>query len=325
MSSLDQLKKYTVVVADTGDFEQIAKYTPQDATTNPSLLLQASQLPQYSSVVDEAVKAAVSEGGDEAEMVSRAMDHLAVNFGKKILEIIPGRVSTEIDARLSFDTEGTLKKGRELIELYKKAGISSDRILLKIASTWQGLQAARVLESEGLHVNMTLMFSIAQAMEAAEANATLISPFVGRITDWYKANEGVSGYDADKDPGVLSVKRIYNYLKAHGYATVVMGASFRNKEQVTELAGCDLLTVSPKFLAELQECDEEVKRTLSPESPQTDLPKTVLNESSFHRMLNDDEMAHFKLGEGIRKFSIDQEKLEVQILEKVRACVNASA
>lgn len=317
-SSLEQLKAHTVVVADTGDFEQIAKYTPQDATTNPSLLFAASQLPQYRALVDDAVAFGVQNGTTETEQVERALDKLAVNFGIEILKLIPGRVSTEIDARLSFDAEKTVERGRGIIQLYRDAGIDSDRILLKIASTWEGLQAARVLENEGLHVNMTLMFSHVQAMAAGEAGVTLISPFAGRITDWFKVKEKVDGFPAADDPGVKSVKFIYNYLKKHGYKTVVMGASFRNKEQVMELCGCDLLTVSPKLLGELQECTDAVPRRLSAEEAECDLPKTVLDEPTFRRLLNDDEMAHFKLAEGIRKFTVDLEKLEKQVLTMIR-------
>jgi len=260
MSSLDQLKKYTTVVSDTGDFESIKKYKPQDATTNPSLIYSACQLSQYKHLVDDAISYGKSKGKDKNEKVSLAMDKLAVNFGVEILKIVPGRVSTEVDARLSFDTESNIKKAREIIGLYKDAGIDKERILIKIASTWEGIQAAKELEKEGIHCNMTLLFSLIQAVSCAEAKATLISPFAGRITDFYKQKEGKSSYPPNEDPGVLSVRSIFNYYKHYGYKTVVMGASFRTKEQVMELAGCDLLTVSPQLLEELQNSTAEVPK-----------------------------------------------------------------
>lgn len=316
MSSLDQLKKYTTVVSDTGDFESIKKYKPQDATTNPSLIYTACQLSQYKHLVDDAISYGKSKGTDKNEKVSLAMDKLAVNFGVEILKIVPGRVSTEVDARLSFDTESNIKKAREIIALYKDAGIDKERILIKIASTWEGIQAAKELEKEGIHCNMTLLFSLVQAVACAEAKATLISPFAGRITDFYKQKEGKSSYPPNEDPGVLSVRSIFNYYKRYDYKTVVMGASFRTKEQVMELAGCDLLTVSPQLLEELQNSTAEVSRKLDPQKT-TDVPKIDIAEKNFRWLLNEDEMADFKLAEGIRRFAADLKKLEVEITNKI--------
>jgi len=316
MSSLDQLKKYTTVVSDTGDFESIKKYKPQDATTNPSLIYSACQLSQYKHLVDDAISYGKSKGKDKNEKVSLAMDKLAVNFGVEILKIVPGRVSTEVDARLSFDTESNIKKAREIIGLYKDAGIDKERILIKIASTWEGIQAAKELEKEGIHCNMTLLFSLVQAVACAEAKATLISPFAGRITDFYKQKEGKSSYPPNEDPGVLSVRSIYNYYKQYGYKTVVMGASFRTKEQVIELAGCDLLTVSPQLLEELQNSTAEVPRKLDPQKT-TEVPKIENTEKNFRWLLNEDEMADFKLAEGIRRFAADLKKLEAEITKKI--------
>jgi len=313
-SALDQLKKYTTVVADTGDFEQLAKFKPQDSTTNPSLIYAASQLPQYSKLVADAVEYGKHHGSSLEEQTERALDKLAVNFGIEILKIVPGRVSTEIDARLSFDTSATVAKGKELIALYKEAGVDKERVLLKIASTWEGLQAAKQLEAEGLHCNMTLLFSVDQAAVAGEVGATLISPFAGRITDFFKQKEGKDSYPPHEDPGVVSVKAIYNYIHKFGYKTVVMGASFRTADQVKELAGCDLLTVSPQLLAELQSSDKEVLPKLThEEAVGTAIEKRELNEGSFKFRLNDDEMASFKLAEGIRKFAADLVKLEANI------------
>eukprot|EP01087_Luapelamoeba_hula_P009452 TRINITY_DN2437_c0_g1_i1.p1 TRINITY_DN2437_c0_g1~~TRINITY_DN2437_c0_g1_i1.p1 ORF type:complete len:351 (-),score=84.81 TRINITY_DN2437_c0_g1_i1:106-1158(-) len=317
-SSLDQLKKFTTIVADTGDFGQLEKYKPQDSTTNPSLILAAAQLESYKPLVSDAVAYAKKEASSLDQQVEKAMDKLAVNFGIEILKIVPGRVSTEIDARLSFDTEATLRKGRELIELYKKADIPTDRVLLKIASTWEGLQAAKVFEKEGLHVNMTLLFCLEQAALAGEVGATLISPFAGRITDFFKQKEGrKDNYPADEDPGVKSVREIYTYMRKHGYATVVMGASFRTADQVKALAGCDLLTVAPQLLGELAASTEDVKQTLSKEEAvKSDMAKLNVDEGTFKFRLNDDEMASFKVAEGIRKFAADARKLE-EILRKL--------
>ncbi len=315
-NALEQLKQHTVIVADTGDFGGIKAYAPQDATTNPSLVYNASQDPKYKNLVDDAVAYARGKGGSHDKQVELAMDKLFVNFGLEILKIVPGRVSTEIDARLSFDAAATVAKGRELIALYKEAGISSDRVLLKIATTWEGVQAAAQLEKEGLHCNMTLLFSLAQAQISAEAGATLISPFVGRITDFYKARDKVDGFAAPKDPGVISVQQIYNYYKAHGYLTVVMGASFRNKEQCLELAGCDLLTISPNLLKEMGEAKEiKVEKKLDAKlaHERNKVPKTVHTEKSFRWAMNEDEMATVKTAEGIRNFAKDIVKLETQI------------
>jgi len=318
-SALDHLKEFTTVVADTGDFESIVKFRPQDATTNPSLLLAASQLPQYSRLVDDAVQYGKAHGKTLDEQAEKALDKLAVNFGLEILKIVPGRVSTEIDARLSFDTEANVRKGRELIALYKEAGIDPNRILLKIASTWEGLQAAKILEAEGLHVNMTLLFCIEQAAVAGEVGVTLISPFAGRITDFYKQKEGKT-FAPTEDPGVLSVTSIYNYMRKYGYKTVVMGASFRTKEQVLELAGCDLLTISPALLGELQGLDAPVHRKLDPSTAaDKDIPKLELDEKAFRFRLNENEMAEVKLSEGIRRFCADIVKLEGEIKKKLSA------
>jgi len=318
-SALEQLKQFTTVVADTGDIDSIAKSKPQDATTNPSLLFAASQLPQYQHLVDDALKYAKENAKDLESQTSLALDKLAVNFGLEILKIIPGRVSTEVDARLSFDTESNIKKARELIELYKKHGVQKERILIKIASTWEGIQAAKVLEQEGIHCNMTLLFSLSQAAAAADAGVTLISPFAGRITDFFKQKEGKSSYPPAEDPGVQSVNKIYNYYKKYNYKTVVMGASFRSKEQVLELAGCDLLTVSPALLDELAKSTEKVERKLDPNNPKCDTPKFVPDQKTFMYSLNDDEMAHFKLAEGIRKFAADLLKLEASIKKRLQA------
>jgi len=303
-------------VADTGDFEQIAKFKPQDSTTNPSLIYAASQLPQYHNLVEDAVAYGKSNGKTLAEQTEKALDKLAVNFGIEILKLVPGRVSTEIDARLSFDTEATVKKGRELIALYKEAGIDKERILLKIASTWEGLQAAKILEAEGLHCNMTLLFCLEQAAVAGEVGATLISPFAGRITDFFKQKEGKTSYPPHEDPGVLSVMAIYHYIHKFGYKTIVMGASFRTIQQVTELAGCDALTVAPQLLAELQATNAEVVPKLHHDvALEAPIEKMNLTEGVFKFRLNDDEMASFKLAEGIRKFAQDLLKLETNIVK----------
>jgi transaldolase len=319
-TALDKLKQHTIVVADTGDFGSIEKYKPQDATTNPSLILAAAQLPQYQHLVEDAIEYGKNKGATLAEQTEKAMDKLFVNFGVEILKIVPGRVSTEIDARLSFDAEANVTKGRELIALYKEAGIPSDRVLLKIASTWEGLQAAKQLEAEGLHVNMTLLFSLEQAALAGKNGVTLISPFAGRITDFYKQKEGKASYAPSEDPGVLSVTNIYNYMRKYGFKTQVMGASFRTKEQVIELAGCDLLTISPNLLGELQATDADVPRKLNPEAAaNADLEELNLDEKSFRFRFNENEMAEFKLAEGIRKFVADIVKLENDIKKKLSA------
>jgi len=318
-NSLEQLKKAgTLVVADTGDFQAIKAFTPQDSTTNPSLIFAASSLAQYAHLVDDAVSYGKSKGKDVAEQTSLAMDKLAINFGVEILKIVPGRVSTEIDARLSFDTQANIKKARELIALYKEQGIDKERILIKIASTWEGIQAAKELEKEGIHCNLTLLFSLAQAVACAESGVTLISPFVGRITDFYKEKEKKASYPPHEDPGVISVQTIYNYYKFYNYKTVVMGASFRTKEQIAELAGCDLLTVNPALLEELAKANVDVPRKLDP-SKAKEVPRLDVSESNFRWLLNEDEMATLKLSDGIRKFAVDLIKLEAIIKKKITA------
>lgn len=321
MNKLEQLKKMTKIVVDTGDIDAIKAYSPIDATTNPSLILAAAQKPQYKHLIEEAIiysQNKASVGSKEQRMLM--MDKLFVNFGLEILKVIPGRVSTEVDAHLSFDVEGSIQKAHALIELYKQAGISKDRILIKLASTWEGALAARQLEKEGIHCNMTLMFSLPQAIICAEAGATLISPFVGRILDWYKKAEGVSGYAPSDDPGVKSVTQIYNYYKKFGYKTQVMGASFRNREQIIELAGCDLLTISPQFLKELNDDEGEIVRKLDPaKAKEMNIEKITLDEKNFRFQLNDNPMATEKLAEGIRKFAEDSLKLENEILTAAKA------
>lgn len=309
MSQLDQLKQYTTVVADTGDFQSIQRYSPQDSTTNPSLILRAVQKETYHALLEKTVR-------DNRDKSTEAiMDRLLVAFGVEILKIVPGRVSTEADARLSFDTEGSIRKGRELIALYNSAGIPTERVLIKIASTWEGIRAAAVLQKEGIRCNMTLMFSLPQAVACAEANVQLISPFVGRIYDWYKKQTG-NEYTGAEDPGVQSVKRIYNYYRKFGYATEVMGASFRNTSQIIELAGCDLLTISPELLQKLSDSNEPVTRKLSPEQATQDpVEKISYDEKTFRLSVNNDAMATEKLSEGIRLFCADTVKLEKMIDE----------
>jgi transaldolase len=315
MNLIDSLKQYTTVVADTGDFEAISKYKPQDATTNPSLLYQAAQLPDYQHLVDEAIRHARHFPGDRAARTEAFMDQLLVSFGCEILKIVPGRVSTEVDAGLSFDTEGTLAKAHRLIGLYQKGGIRRDRVLIKIASTWEGIRAAEELEREGIHCNLTLLFSFAQAVACAEAGVTLISPFVGRIYDWYKKERG-GDIPPDEDPGVASVTRIYNYFKKFDYKTQVMGASFRKVDQIVRLAGCDLLTISPELLEQMAGTPGEVKRRLSFEGAKAlDATKIHLDEKTFRWMHNEDAMAVEKLSEGIRKFYADARRLETYVRE----------
>ncbi|MFZ7135641.1 transaldolase [Avibacterium avium] len=314
-TQLEALREMTVVVADTGDIEAIKIYQPQDATTNPSLILSASALPQYAPLIDEAIAYAKSKSADKAQQLIDAEDKLAVNIGLEILKIVPGRISTEVDARLSYDTQATVEKARKLIALYSEAGVSNDRILIKIASTWQGIRAAEILEKEGINCNLTLLFSEAQARACAEAGVYLISPFVGRILDWYKANSDKKEYAPAEDPGVISVTKIYNYYKQHGYQTVVMGASFRNVGEITELAGCDRLTIAPALLKELQENNTALVRKLDYTGEVKAKPQP-LTESEFYWQHNSDPMAVEKLAEGIRKFAIDQEKLETMLLAK---------
>jgi transaldolase len=310
MSLLDSLKQYTTVVADTGDIESIAQYKPQDATTNPSLLYQAAQKAEYAHLVEKALADAAEQGGGHAAQAEAFMDGLFVAFGREILEIVPGRVSTEVDAALSFDTEATVAKARRLIGLYKASGVERERVLIKVASTWEGIRAAERLEKEGIHCNLTLLFSFAQAVACAEAGVTLISPFVGRIYDYYRKEKG-SDIPAEDDPGVASVTKIYNYYKKFGYKTQVMGASFRKVEQITHLAGCDLLTISPDLLEKLAETSGEVTRRLSPETAASSGgEKLHLDEKAFRWLHNQDAMAVDKLSDGIRKFYADARKLE---------------
>ncbi|HSW86902.1 MAG TPA: transaldolase [Rhabdochlamydiaceae bacterium] len=310
MNKLEQLKKMTTIVADTGEIEEIKKYLPTDATTNPSLIFAASSKPEYQFLIQEALQFGKKNGKSREEQKHLALDKVFVNFGLEILKIVPGRVSTEVDARLSFDIEGSILKAKTLIGLYEAAGIDRKRILIKLASTWEGIRAAEKLEKEGIHCNMTLMFSLPQAIGCAEANATLISPFVGRILDWYKKNEG-KDYPPAEDPGVTSVTQIYNYYKKMNYKTQIMGASFRNVDEILELAGCDLLTISPKLLEELQKAEGTVVRKLTPESSKNmKIEKIKLDEKTFRWMLCDNQMASEKLLEGIRNFAKDVVKLE---------------
>jgi transaldolase len=323
MSSLDQLKKLTTVVADTGEFEAMRTFKPQDATTNPSLILAASKVAQYAPIVERAIT--YGKGLDCSsieERVALTVDKMFVLFGCEILKIVPGRVSTEVDARLSFDKEVQIEKAKRLIKMYEEEGIDKNRILIKLSSTWEGIEAAKELEASlGIHCNLTLLFSMAQAVACAEANVTLISPFVGRILDWYVANDkSKSSYAPQEDPGVVSVTKIYNYYKKFGHKTVVMGASFRNTGEVTALAGCDLLTISPKLLAELDKSTDPVPQLLSADaSKNTDLTKIEMNEKVFRWMLNEDAMATDKLSEGIRKFAADQRKMDQMVKEMLQA------
>jgi len=318
MKLLESLKKYTIVVADTGDIEAIAKHRPQDATTNPSLLFHAAQMPGYRHLVDEATELAQERGGSHEQMAEEFIDHLFVLFGSEILKVVPGRVSTEVAASLSFDTEGTIAKARKLIGLYDKKGVARQRILIKIASTWEGIRAAELLEKEGIHCNLTLLFSFAQAVACAEAGVTLISPFVGRIYDWYKKEGGGKEIPADQDPGVASVTRIYDYYKKYGYKTQVMGASFRNINQIVRLAGSDLLTISPELLDKLEQTDGELERALDPAKAQASKEERLhLDEKTFRWMHNEDAMATEKLAEGIRKFNSDARHLEEYALSQV--------
>lgn len=309
-SKLSQLKEMTTVVADTGDFEAISQYAPEDATTNPSLLLKAAQMPGYRPIVD-AVMAKVRQGDHTGQaQLSTAMDLLAVAFGKEILQVIPGRVSTEVDARLSFDTQASIAKARRLIELYEAAGISRQRVLIKMASTWEGIRAAQQLEKQHINCNLTLLFNFSQAAAAADAGAFLISPFVGRILDWHKASGGLQDYAPEDDPGVQSVRRIYNYYKQNNYQTVVMGASFRNTSEIAELAGCDRLTISPALLQELDTDYDQLARKLDPSETGSEIDYSMPAEAQFRFELNDDAMTTEKLAEGIRSFVADQIRLE---------------
>jgi transaldolase len=307
MNQLEQLKQFTTVVADTGDFQSIKAYTPRDATTNPSLILKAVQKAEYKPLLEQAVR------DHPAAPTGEIIDRLLIAFGLEILKLVPGRVSTEVDARLSFDTEGTVAKGRQLIALYQAGGMARERVLIKVASTWEGIRAAEILERDGIRCNMTLLFSLSQAVACAEAGAQLISPFVGRIYDWYKKSTGIDYQGAD-DPGVQSVKRIQDYYRKFGYRTEVMGASFRNTSQITELAGCDLLTISPELLQKLADSEAPLERKLmAAEAPASKPDQPTLDEKTFRYMLNDDAMATEKLAEGIRAFCADSDKLKQMI------------
>lgn len=314
-NKLEQLKQYTVIVADTGDIEAIAKFIPQDATTNPSLILKATQNSAYDHLIKDALNWAKQQSLDQTTLLARTVEKLMINFGCEILKIIPGRVSTEIDARLSFNTKDTIEAAHRLINLYAAHGIDKNRILLKIASTWEGIQAAKQLEREGIHCNMTLIFHFLQAVACADVGATLVSPFVGRIYDWYK-QQAKHDFAADEDPGVLSVRKIFQYFKSHQYTTVIMGASFRNREQIEALAGCDYLTISPALLNELEQAQGTLTRILDPNSCKKH-SSIHYNESQFRYTLNDDPMTCEKLGEGIRVFSQDTIKLEQQISQSL--------
>ena len=320
---LQQLREMTVVVADTGDIQAIETFKPRDATTNPSLITAAAQMPQYQGIVDATLKQARTDCGASApaaQVASLAFDRLAVSFGLKILEIIPGRVSTEVDARLSYDTPATITKGRELIAQYEARGVSRERILIKIAATWEGIRAAEVLEKEGIHCNLTLLFGLHQAIACAEAGVTLISPFVGRILDWYKKDTGRDSYPADEDPGVVSVTQIFTYYKKFGYKTEVMGASFRNRGEITELAGCDLLTISPSLLAELKAADGVLPRKLDAAKAATaTVDKITIDQAAFERMHAADRMATEKLAEGIAGFTKALETLEALLASRLAA------
>ena len=325
---LDQLAAMTVVVADTGDIDAIHQFTPRDTTTNPSLILAAAQIPTYQSLIDAALQESrevCGAGAPAEDVVREALDEICVIFGREILKIVPGRVSTEVDARLSYDTEATITKARKLIGLYRQAGISRERVLIKIASTWEGIKAAEVLEKEGIHCNLTLLFSFAQAVAAAEAGVTLISPFVGRILDWYKKHTGRDSYPGPEDPGVVSVTQIFNYYKTYGYKTEVMGASFRNIDEIIELAGCDLLTISPALLDQLRSTEGELNRRLNPFDPAPTDAQIHLDEAGFAAMMAQDAMASEKLEEGIRGFSKAIETLEAQLAHRLGELEGANA
>lgn len=315
---LSQLKQYSIIVADTGDFESIRKYQPRDATTNPTLLQKAAEMPEYSDLVQRVLREVKGTAHPVSQHVQSALDRLAIAFGAEILKIVPNRVSTEVDARLSFDRDGSVRKAKEIIGMYESQGVARERILVKLASTWEGISAAKELKSAGINCNLTLLFSFAQAVACAEAGVKLISPFVGRILDWHKKNTGRDQYSAPEDPGVISVTQIYNYYKKHGYETEVMGASFRNVGEILELAGCDLLTISPALLEELAKTPGTVTRKLTPEQArESTTAKMTLSESAFRWMLNEDQMATEKLSDGIRSFAADAVKLEKFVAKKL--------
>ena len=312
---LSQLRGMTVVVADTGDLDSIKRFSPEDATTNPTLILKAVQSGKYNHFIDQAIEYGEALGNDPAAKVAASVDHLAASIGAEILKVVPGRISTEVDARLSFDAKGTIARARRLIHLYEKKGVGKDRVLIKIASTWEGIKAAEELEKEGINCNLTLLFGFAQAVAAAQAGVYLISPFVGRILDWYNANKP-GDYALEKDPGVCSVVQIYKYYKKHGYKTVVMGASFRNLGEITELAGCDRLTIAPSLLEELENCTNPLPMKLSPNMDFTGVEdKLDLDQKAFRWMFNEDPMAVEKLADGIRRFAQDIETLEAHLLK----------
>jgi transaldolase len=325
---LEQLSAMTVVVADTGDLEAIRRFTPRDATTNPSLILAAAQIPAYENLIDEALRSSrrlLGESAPVEQVVHEALDEISVIFGKEILKIVPGRVSTEVDARLSYNTEATIEKGRKLIRLYNDSGISNDRVLIKIASTWEGIKAAEVLEKDGIHCNLTLLFGFSQAVACAEAGVTLISPFVGRILDWFKADTGRDSYPGPEDPGVISVTSIFNYFKTYKYKTEIMGASFRNLDEITELAGCDLLTISPKLLDQLRSSDAELIRKLDPANSSAVAEQIHVDHERFVSMMGEDRMATDKLSEGIKGFSKAIETLEQQLAHRLAVIEGGSA
>jgi transaldolase len=325
---LEQLSAMTVVVADTGDLEAIRRFTPRDATTNPSLILAAAQIPAYENLIDEALRSSrrlLGESAPVEQVVHEALDEISVIFGKEILKIVPGRVSTEVDARLSYNTEATIEKGRKLIRLYNDSGISNDRVLIKIASTWEGIKAAEVLEKDGIHCNLTLLFGFSQAVACAEAGVTLISPFVGRILDWFKADTGRDSYPGPEDPGVISVTSIFNYFKTYKYKTEIMGASFRNLDEITELAGCDLLTISPKLLDQLRSSDAELIRKLDPANSSAVAEQIHVDHDRFVSMMGEDRMATDKLSEGIKGFSKAIETLEQQLAHRLAVIEGGSA
>ncbi len=318
----------TVVVADTGDLQAIQTFTPRDATTNPSLILAAAQIPAYQGLIDETLRASrqlIGPAAPAEDVVSEALDEICVTFGREILKIVPGRVSTEVDARLSYDTEATIAKAHKLIGLYRDAGIAKERVLIKIASTWEGIKAAEQLEKDGIHCNLTLLFGFAQAVACAEAGVTLISPFVGRILDWYKKSTGRDSYPGPEDPGVVSVTRIFNYYKTHGYRTEVMGASFRNTDEIVELAGCDLLTISPNLLDQLRLTEGELARRLDAANPAASEARLSMDRELFDRMMADDTMAHEKLSEGIQGFSKAIDTLEAQLAHRLAVIEGGAA
>jgi transaldolase len=317
-NKLEQLKKFTCVVADTGDLDAISRYRPIDATTNPTLILKAAKLPKYRPLLQEAIAWSHKQGGSDKEQITNSVEKIVVGIGGEILKIIPGRVSTEVDARLSFDTKATIKNARHIVDLYQEIGISPDRLLIKIASTWEGIQAARILEKEGVKCNLTLLFSFSQAAACADAGVYLISPFVGRILDWYKNNKGVENYSKEDDPGVRSVVKIFNYYKHNKYETIVMGASFRNMEQIEQLAGCDQLTISPELLEKLKVSKGDIELKLDENNLVTHLSPIRNEEKEFRWSLNEDAMATEKLSEGIRGFANDQLRLE-EYIKKTQA------